>query len=92
MQAGRAATPGMAQADNLSHHHHRAAPGPELRHAHRVALAALLGALSLLQSNYFVDYSVVMAGVILSTIPLLILFVVAGRQLVSGIMQGAIKG
>ena len=49
-------------------------------------------ALSLLQSNYFVDYSVVMAGVILSTIPLLILFIVAGRQLVSGIMQGAVKG
>ena len=49
-------------------------------------------ALSLLQSNYFVDYSVVLAGVILSTIPLLILFVVAGRQLVSGIMQGAVKG
>ena len=49
-------------------------------------------ALSLLQSNYFVDYSIVMAGVILSTIPLLILFVVAGRHLVSGIMQGAIKG
>ncbi|WAB82537.1 carbohydrate ABC transporter permease [Microcella daejeonensis] len=49
-------------------------------------------ALSLLQSNYFVDYSVVMAGVILSTIPLLILFAVAGRQLVSGIMQGAVKG
>lgn len=49
-------------------------------------------ALSLLQSNYFVDYSVVMAGVILSTIPLLILFVVAGKQLVSGIMQGAVKG
>ena len=49
-------------------------------------------ALSLLQSNYFVDYSVVMAGVILSTIPLLILFVVAGRHLVSGIMQGAVKG
>lgn len=49
-------------------------------------------ALSLLQSNYFVDYSVVLAGVILSTIPLLILFLVAGRQLVSGIMQGAVKG
>ncbi len=49
-------------------------------------------ALSLLQSNYFVDYSVVLAGVILSTIPLLILFVAAGRQLVSGIMQGAVKG
>lgn len=49
-------------------------------------------ALSLLQSNYFVDYSIVMAGVILSTIPLLILFIAAGRHLVSGIMQGAVKG
>ena len=49
-------------------------------------------ALSLLQSNYFVDYSVVLAGVLLSTIPLLLLFAVAGKQLVSGIMQGAVKG
>ena len=49
-------------------------------------------ALSLLQSNYFVDYSIVLAGVLLSTIPLLILFVFAGKQLVSGIMQGAVKG
>lgn len=49
-------------------------------------------ALSLLQSNYFVDYSIVLAGVLLSTIPLLILFVFTGKQLVSGIMQGAVKG
>lgn len=49
-------------------------------------------ALSLLQSNYFVDYSVVLAGVLLSTIPLLLLFVFAGKQLVSGIMAGAVKG
>lgn len=49
-------------------------------------------ALSLLQSNYFVDYSVVLAGVLLSTVPLLLLFVFAGKQLVSGIMQGAVKG
>lgn len=49
-------------------------------------------ALSLLQSNYFVDYSIVLAGVLLATIPLLLLFAVAGRQLVSGIMAGAVKG
>jgi cellobiose transport system permease protein len=49
-------------------------------------------ALSLLQSNYFVDYSVVLAGVLLATIPLLLLFAVAGKQLVSGIMAGAVKG
>ena len=49
-------------------------------------------ALSLLQANYFVDYSLVLAGVLLATIPLLLLFIFAGRQLVSGIMQGAVKG
>lgn len=49
-------------------------------------------ALSLLQSNYFVDYSMVLSGVLLSTIPLLILFIFTGKQLVSGIMQGAVKG
>lgn len=49
-------------------------------------------ALQLLQAAHFVDYSVVLAGALLSTVPLLLLFVVAGRQLVSGIMQGAVKG
>jgi cellobiose transport system permease protein len=33
-----------------------------------------------------------MAGVVLATVPLLVLFVVAGRHLVSGIMAGAVKG
>jgi cellobiose transport system permease protein len=49
-------------------------------------------ALSLLQANYFVDYSIVLAGVLLATIPLILLFAFAGRQLVSGIMAGAVKG
>ena len=49
-------------------------------------------ALSLLQSNHFVDYSIVLAGVVLATLPLLLLFAVAGKQLVSGIMAGAVKG
>ncbi|GAA3700612.1 carbohydrate ABC transporter permease [Zhihengliuella alba] len=49
-------------------------------------------ALSLLQSNYFVDYSIVLTGVLLATVPLLLLFAFAGRQLVSGIMAGAVKG
>ena len=33
-----------------------------------------------------------LTGATLATVPLLVLFVVAGRQLVSGIMQGAVKG
>jgi cellobiose transport system permease protein len=38
------------------------------------------------------DNSMVLAGAVLSVIPLLILFIVAGKQLVAGIMQGAVKG
>ncbi|MCW4466877.1 carbohydrate ABC transporter permease [Glutamicibacter sp. MNS18] len=49
-------------------------------------------ALSQLQSAKYVDYTIVMSGAVLATIPLLLLFIVAGRQLVSGIMAGAVKG
>ncbi|HKW72831.1 MAG TPA: carbohydrate ABC transporter permease [Candidatus Dormibacteraeota bacterium] len=49
-------------------------------------------ALATLQANYFVDYSIVLAGALLATVPLLLLFIVAGRQLVEGIMRGAVKG
>lgn len=46
----------------------------------------------LLTAGHFTDYSLIMAGVIISTAPLLVLFFVAGRQLVAGIMAGAVKG
>lgn len=49
-------------------------------------------ALSQLQSAKYVDYSIVLAGAVLATLPLLALFVLAGKQLVSGIMAGAVKG
>ncbi|HRA04506.1 MULTISPECIES: carbohydrate ABC transporter permease [unclassified Tessaracoccus] len=49
-------------------------------------------ALQLLQASYFKDYSLIMAGVLVATLPLVVLFAVAGRQLVAGIMQGAVKG
>jgi len=49
-------------------------------------------ALSQLQSGFYIDYSIVLTGAVLATIPLLVLFVIAGRQLISGIMQGAVKG
>ena len=49
-------------------------------------------ALSQLQSARYVDYSIVLTGAVLATVPLLILFVAAGKQLISGIMQGAVKG
>ncbi|MCO4253266.1 carbohydrate ABC transporter permease [Pseudarthrobacter raffinosi] len=49
-------------------------------------------ALKVLQANYFVDYSIILAGAIFATFPLILLFIVAGKQLVSGVMQGALKG
>ncbi|GAA2173795.1 carbohydrate ABC transporter permease [Arthrobacter parietis] len=49
-------------------------------------------ALSQLQAARYVDYSIVLTGAVLATLPLLVLFVIAGRQLISGIMQGAVKG
>ncbi|WP_182111820.1 MULTISPECIES: carbohydrate ABC transporter permease [unclassified Actinotalea] len=49
-------------------------------------------ALQLLQASYFKDYALIMAGVVAATLPLILLFVLAGKQLVSGIMQGAVKG
>ena len=36
--------------------------------------------------------SVIMAGTILGTLPVLIVFAVLGKQIVGGIMQGAVKG
>jgi cellobiose transport system permease protein len=47
--------------------------------------------LSTLASGQFIVYSRMMAGAVLATIPLLMLFVVAGRQIVTGIMDGAVK-
>ncbi len=49
-------------------------------------------ALQQLQSGYYVDFSLVLSGVVLASLPLLVLFVLAGRHLVAGIMQGAVKG
>lgn len=49
-------------------------------------------ALSQLQSAKYVDYSIVLSGAVLATLPLLLVFFVVGKQLVSGIMSGAVKG
>lgn len=48
--------------------------------------------LSTLASGYYQDYSLVLAGTALATVPLLVLFFIAGRQLIAGIMEGAVKG
>ncbi|MFE2035240.1 carbohydrate ABC transporter permease [Streptomyces scopuliridis] len=49
-------------------------------------------ALTQLSAGYVRDQSVIMAGALLGTLPLLAMFLVFGRQIVGGIMQGAVKG
>lgn len=49
-------------------------------------------ALQLLQTGFFKDIPLIMTGVLISIVPLLVLFFVLGKQLVAGVMQGAVKG
>jgi len=48
-------------------------------------------ALSRLSGGYYTDQALVMAGTLLGTVPLLVVFLVFGRQIVGGIMQGGLK-
>lgn len=41
---------------------------------------------------YVTDYGVQMAGTVIATLPLLIVAIILGKQLVAGIMEGAVKG
>ncbi|MFI6344090.1 carbohydrate ABC transporter permease [Streptomyces sp. NPDC050560] len=49
-------------------------------------------ALNQLGTGYIPDQSVIMAGALLGTLPLLVAFALFGKQIVGGIMQGAVKG
>ncbi|MBV2357574.1 carbohydrate ABC transporter permease [Streptomyces sp. J2-1] len=49
-------------------------------------------ALNSLGTGYVPDQAVIMAGALLGTLPLLIAFLLFGKQIVGGIMQGAVKG
>ncbi|WP_033820704.1 carbohydrate ABC transporter permease [Kitasatospora sp. MBT63] len=49
-------------------------------------------ALKSLGQGYVPDQSIVMAGTLLGTLPVLVVFALLGRQIVGGIMQGAVKG
>ncbi|CUR55587.1 putative carbohydrate ABC transporter, permease protein [metagenome] len=48
-------------------------------------------ALSRLAGGYYTDQSLVMAGTLLGVLPLLVVFILFGRQIVGGIMEGSIK-
>ncbi|MBV1851614.1 carbohydrate ABC transporter permease [Catellatospora tritici] len=47
--------------------------------------------LALLSSAYYTDYAQVFAATAVATVPLLLVFVVFGRQIIGGIMEGAVK-
>jgi cellobiose transport system permease protein len=49
-------------------------------------------ALSTLKGGYIQDYSLVLAGAVLSGLPVLVVFALMGRQILDGIVQGAVKG
>ncbi|WP_328326800.1 MULTISPECIES: carbohydrate ABC transporter permease [unclassified Streptomyces] len=49
-------------------------------------------ALGQLSASYTPDQSIVMAGALISTLPLLVVFVIFGKRIVGGIMSGAVKG
>ncbi|MCW2758912.1 MAG: Binding-protein-dependent transport system inner rane component [Nocardioidaceae bacterium] len=45
-----------------------------------------------LATGYAPQQSIIMAGTLYGTLPVLVVFVLLGRQIVGGIMQGAVKG
>lgn len=49
-------------------------------------------AVNQLQSSYTIDYALNLGGAFLATAPLLLLFLFVGKQLVRGVMDGAVKG
>ena len=48
--------------------------------------------LSKLQGAYETDYAVVMAGAVLASIPVLILFLMAQRYIIEGVSRSGVKG
>jgi cellobiose transport system permease protein len=49
-------------------------------------------AVSTLASGYVQDYALVLTGTFISILPLLVVFLLLGRQIIGGIMKGAVKG
>jgi cellobiose transport system permease protein len=49
-------------------------------------------ALSTLAAGQYMDYTLVLAGTALATLPILIVFGLFGRRIIGGVMEGAVKG
>jgi cellobiose transport system permease protein len=48
-------------------------------------------ALATLAAGYYTDYALVLTGALLSVIPVLVVFLLFSRQIIHGIMEGAVK-
>lgn len=49
-------------------------------------------ALSTLAAGKYMDYTLVLAGTALATLPILLVFGLFGRRIIGGVMEGAVKG
>jgi cellobiose transport system permease protein len=49
-------------------------------------------ALNGLGQGYVPDRSIILAGTLVGTLPVLVVFALLGKQIVGGIMEGAVKG
>jgi cellobiose transport system permease protein len=47
--------------------------------------------LSTLSYAYYTDYAMVFAATAVGTVPLIVVFILFGRQIIGGIMEGAVK-
>lgn len=47
--------------------------------------------LSQLASQYYTDYTLMFSGTLIATVPLLVVFILFGRQIIGGIMDGAVR-
>jgi cellobiose transport system permease protein len=47
--------------------------------------------LSQLSTSYYTDYTLMFAGALIATVPLLLVFLAFGKQIIGGIMEGAVK-
>jgi cellobiose transport system permease protein len=49
-------------------------------------------AISTLAAGQYMDYTLVLAGTALATLPILVVFGLFGRRIIGGVMEGAVKG
>lgn len=58
----------------------------------RQVLPSLPPGLSIVQGAYTIDYPVVMAGAVVASIPVIILFVLAQRHIIASVLHSGLKG